>query len=144
MKEGEKYGLVNEIRTSVVPKMRVVLWKLRWGRLQTFYKMREWWRPTSDWDIMVLFCNNEDKTPDHLFFVYEFGNHVWNATQTTMGWPKGKNSMKVVNISNIVEQLTSYHGDHYGQRIVAKVWHFWCERNFRWHQALMHRHKLKL
>lgn len=71
---GEKDSFARGLWASMVPKMRLTLWKLRWHRLHSFRAVCQWGGQAPD---HCFLCREEEETEDNLFFICAFKGILW-------------------------------------------------------------------
>ena len=66
--------LAEGVWTCRTSKMAITLWRLRWNRLHTFNRLRQWGQEVPD---VCTLCGEVDETPEHLFLNCNFSRELW-------------------------------------------------------------------
>lgn len=66
----QKDNIADDVWISNIPKVNLLLWRLRWRHLPTTEGLKE--HKAANVNLRCVLCNEANETLDHIFFAYIF------------------------------------------------------------------------
>ena len=127
---------------KVPPKIRIFLWKTRWGALPTKYFLHSRMAAVNP---NCLKCGNKEETLNHLFWGCEAAMWVWTFIAKWWSLEKNFRILDRFSIENLMFlQGTSVVSKIWHTIVAAAVWSIWLSRNDLVFQSKTTRHPILL